>query len=263
MKQMKIFLVAVMALVMGVSVTSCMKGDDNNTQILPAIVEVTSSLGFSSMTTLEGYTIQPTNTTIEKAFPSSTKMGYIYYSFDPTSEANLNYQTTKKVSAELQYATSIDNTVVVTTKGASNDSVGNSSIKSITNVIDIATNTKKFTIKNKKAILGLDYFMSKKEHYTSLVCYEEEMTPTATDLVLYMRNNTNGDDKSTSLSSYNYYQSGYIPFYIKAFDLYSAIQKFKSSTGKNPANIVIKASVNNNDLELTDELTSFSVAYTE
>jgi len=48
MKQMKFFLVALMAVVMGMSVTSCMNGDDN-TQVndLPVLGKVKDSfLGF-------------------------------------------------------------------------------------------------------------------------------------------------------------------------------------------------------------------------
>ena len=38
MKQMKFFLVALMAVVMGMSVTSCMKGDDNTIQSIQELL---------------------------------------------------------------------------------------------------------------------------------------------------------------------------------------------------------------------------------
>jgi len=40
MKQMKFFLVALMAVVMGMSVTSCMNGDDNTGKDLPVLGKV-------------------------------------------------------------------------------------------------------------------------------------------------------------------------------------------------------------------------------
>lgn len=43
MKQMKFFLVALMAVVMGMSVTSCMKGDDNTIYTGVAVAECVNS----------------------------------------------------------------------------------------------------------------------------------------------------------------------------------------------------------------------------
>lgn len=262
MKQMKFIVVAVMAVLMSMSVTSCMKGDDNPNQTAGGIVEISSYMGLTSMTMLDGgYKILPLNTTVEKIFPSD-KMGYVVYSFDPNSEANVNFQSTKTISANLEYAVSIDNAVeVASTKGAPNDSVGDASIKGIQNIID--SGAAKFTIKKDKAIMGVEYYMTKKEHYTSLVCYSDEMTSSSTDLVLYLKHDMNGDDKNASGTSYNYYQSGYIPFYIKSFDLNQAISAFRRNVGNEPQNIVIKASVSNNlDLVADKDYTSYSVPYT-
>ena len=58
MKQMKFFLVALMAVVMGMSVTSCMNGDDN-TQVndLPVLGKVKDSFLGLTFTSLDGFTI--------------------------------------------------------------------------------------------------------------------------------------------------------------------------------------------------------------
>ena len=55
MKQMKFFLVALMAVVMGMSVTSCMNGDDN-TQVndLPVLGKVKDSFLGLTFTSLDG-----------------------------------------------------------------------------------------------------------------------------------------------------------------------------------------------------------------
>ena len=59
MKQMKFFLVALMAVVMGMSVTSCMNGDDN-TQVndLPVLGKVKDSFLGLTFTSLDGFTFK-------------------------------------------------------------------------------------------------------------------------------------------------------------------------------------------------------------
>ena len=63
MKQMKFFLVALMAVVMGMSVTSCMNGDDN-TQVndLPVLGKVKDSFLGLTFTSLDGFTFKSKNT---------------------------------------------------------------------------------------------------------------------------------------------------------------------------------------------------------
>ena len=62
MKQMKFFLVALMAVVMGMSVTSCMNGDDN-TQVndLPVLGKVKDSFLGLTFTSLDGFTFKSSN----------------------------------------------------------------------------------------------------------------------------------------------------------------------------------------------------------
>ena len=57
MKQMKFLLVALMAVVMSVSVTSCMKGDDNTTGSGYTVAKVKSNMSSISFTTIDGYTL--------------------------------------------------------------------------------------------------------------------------------------------------------------------------------------------------------------
>mgnify|MGYP005934311649 FL=1 len=63
MKQVKFFLVALMAVVMGMSVTSCMNGDDN-TQVndLPVLGKVKDSFLGLTFTSLDGFTFKSKNT---------------------------------------------------------------------------------------------------------------------------------------------------------------------------------------------------------
>lgn len=62
MKQMKFFLVALMAVVMGMSVTSCMNGEDN-TQVndRPILGKVKDSFLNLTFTSLDGYTFKSKN----------------------------------------------------------------------------------------------------------------------------------------------------------------------------------------------------------
>lgn len=62
MKQMKFFLVALMAVVMGVSVTSCMNGDDNNGPQSFGVIAKLDSYA-SSFKTMDGIKWIPTDPT--------------------------------------------------------------------------------------------------------------------------------------------------------------------------------------------------------
>lgn len=83
MKQVKFLLVALMAVVMGVSVTSCMKGEDNNIVQGSDLVRV-NKLDFPiSFTPRGGVKLIPT----QAIMTADEDMAIIYYQFDKTTIA--------------------------------------------------------------------------------------------------------------------------------------------------------------------------------
>lgn len=83
MKQVKFLLVALMAVVMGVSVTSCMKGEENNIVQGSALVRVNKSDFPISFTPMGGGKLIPT----QPIMTAEEDMAIIYYQYDRTTIA--------------------------------------------------------------------------------------------------------------------------------------------------------------------------------
>lgn len=83
MKQVKFLLVALMAVVMGVSVTSCMKGEDNNIVQRNEFVRVNKYDFPISFTTIAGEKLIPT----QPIMTADEDIAMIYYQYDRTTIA--------------------------------------------------------------------------------------------------------------------------------------------------------------------------------
>ena len=113
MKQMKFFLVALMAVVMGMSVTSCMNGDDN-TQVndLPVLGKVKDSFLGLTFTSLDGFTFKSKNTVEGTTDFRTDDFIVAMCSYDrevdidyTTNTINATIGSTEKISGNAVYST--------------------------------------------------------------------------------------------------------------------------------------------------------------
>ena len=101
MKQMKFLLVALMAVVMSVSVTSCMKGDDNTTGSGYTVAKVKSNMSSISFTTIDGYTLLAgANSSLTTAKPGD--FVYLAYTYDTETDVDAASKTIKITIAGAQ-----------------------------------------------------------------------------------------------------------------------------------------------------------------
>ena len=114
MKQMKFFLVALMAVVMGMSVTSCMNGDDN-TQVndLPVLGKVKDSFLGLTFTSLDGFTFKSKNTV--EGTTNFMPGDFIVATCSYDTEVDIDY-TTNTINATIGSTEKISNAVHSTTK---------------------------------------------------------------------------------------------------------------------------------------------------
>lgn len=251
MKQMKFFLVALMAVVMGMSVTSCMNGD-NNTQVSdrPILGKVKDSFLNLTFTSLDGYTFKSKN-----AVEGTTNLmtnDFIVASCSYDTDVDID-PTTNTINATIGSVEKISgNSVWGTTKA--NDEGENPDHASNRGVISISDLTP-FMIDNYNLLIPIQYFAFEKiaSHTFSLVYYsDEDELKGKTDLKLFLRHvSTEEDEKET-----------YRAFSYRVFDISNALQAYESLNKKYPNNIAIVVETNSSNNDVPKTTTTSSVTYT-
>ena len=252
MKQMKFFLVALMAVVMGMSVTSCMNGDDN-TQVndRPILGKVKDSFLNLTFTSLDGYTFKSKN-----AVEGTTNLmtnDFIVASCTYDTAVDID-PTTNTINATIGSVEKISgNSVWQTTKA--NDEGENPDHASNRGVISISDLTP-FMVDNYNLLIPIQYFAFEKiaSHTFSLVYYsDEEELKGKSDLKLFLRHiSTEEDEKET-----------YRAFSYRVFDISNALQAYRTlNDNKYPSNITIVAETNSSNNDVPKTTTTSSVTYT-
>lgn len=256
------FVALALTLLMGISLTSCLNSDDNNSSSqISGIFAVNSSLGTVFFTDGSGVKYYPTSTslaTVESSngFKTSSKVAYLSFTYD--SAAGESASTGYTIA--LTYAVSLDTTVeTVENEGASNDSISTAPISSL----GAMTSSSNLYVINNHLVLGVEYYMSKL-HYFTLVYYPEETTSSSTELKLYLRHNSKGDT-STSNTSYEYAfnsNGGYPFLYFKAFDLSEILSDYLMKTGKSSVTINLETKESDISLDLSKATTkNYTLTY--
>ena len=133
MKQLK-FLMVALTLLMGISFTSCLNSDNDYAPTVGGFVKVGGGMFGTTFTMLDGATtISPTAASLTQAESnmgfkySNTNIAYVIGTYDETLNPDpINNKEYKSVS--LTYAVSLDDKVLITERGASNDSVNKAPI---------------------------------------------------------------------------------------------------------------------------------------
>lgn len=273
MKQLK-FLVVALTLLMGISFTSCLNSDSDPYNYGGGMVKVQNYRGVYSFKGENGVTITPTSASISaleangfKMSDMSDKVAQIYYRWDPTQvDIPADEKDVKEV--ELYSIESLDNTVeIVEQKGvAANDSISKSNNAAIISLGYDAGGIKyapKFFYDDHTLLLPINYYITNKRHFLTLVYYPNE--DNGTTLRLYLGHNSNGDSTSTNSTSYTltantggYYGLG---LFYKVYDLRKVFERYKrpTSTSENPTTIEIVTKVNSYSLKLDDSQTKEEV----
>ena len=268
MKQLK-FLMVALTLLMGISFTSCLNSDSDPYNYGGGMVKVQNYMGLYSFKDENGVTITPTSASISaleangfKMSEMSDKVAQIYYRWDPT-QVNIPADEKDIKGVELYSIESLDNTVaIVEQKGvATNDSISKSNNAAIISLGYDAGGI--IFYDDYTLLLPINYYITNKRHFLTLVYYPNE--DNGTTLRLYLGHNSNGDSTSNSSTSYTltantggYYGLG---LFYKVYDLRKVFERYKreTSTFENPTTIEIVTKVNSYSLKLDDPQTEEKV----
>lgn len=258
MKQLK-FLMVALTLLMGISFTSCLNSD-NDYAPTGGFVKVGGGMFGTTFTMLDGATtISPTAASLTQAESnmgfkySNTNIAYVIGTYDETLNPDpINNKEYKSVS--LTYAVSLDDKVLITERGASNDSVNKAPIIDIDNSEKVSYNKELFKpwffYDKTTLVLPINYYLYKAGvHKFTLVYYPSENNSTNKTLKLYLRH-YNADDKATSSTSL---QNSDIPsIFYYAYDLRDVFTRYAMAVGSSeyPSSIVVEYVVNPNGLDL-------------
>lgn len=259
MKQMKFFLVALMAVVMGLSVTSCMNGDDNTVRQLSAIAKCTSTYPATFQTTTGQKLV------INDASLITLNTGELYsfwYEYDSAEQPD---------NSATLYVTLYGGSTPVSINAKSLEGPTNTSESIVANAPLYAFNlssdysTQPVVVYDQQYVVIPVYFWVKmgntaeennkelEKHSFILTYDEDDFEAGASELVLTMNHviNTEGEE-NVSRDRYT--------FTYKAYRLDYAIGAFRNKVGQNPKKVTIKAKVNSskNTLEGASDATPWN-----
>ena len=188
MKQLK-FLMVALTLLMGISFTSCLNSDNDYAPTVGGFVKVGGGMFGTTFTMLDGATtISPTAASLTQAESnmgfkySNTNIAYVIGTYDETLNPDpINNKEYKSVS--LTYAVSLDDKVLITERGASNDSVNKAPIIDIDNSEKVSYNKELFKpwffYDKTTLVLPINYYLYKAGvHKFTLVYYPSENNST-------------------------------------------------------------------------------------
>jgi hypothetical protein len=253
MKQMKFLLVALMAVVMSVSVTSCMKGDDNTTGSGYTVAKVKSNMLTSiSFTTIDGYTLLAgANSSLTNA--TSGDFVYLAYTYDTETDVDAASKTIKITIAGAQIVSG--NSVPPITVESDNEIY--KSNRPVITISDGALSPLMFD--NDNLILPIQYYAKEdaSKHKFTLVYYTDKLKGNKNGedkndgLTLYLRHNSEETDEATHIFSY------------KTFDISGAIDAYDEEYNSYPSKIYIEIEKSSNtDGKVPETTTSTSFDYT-
>ncbi len=251
MKQMKFFLVAVMAVVMGLSVTSCLNGEES-TQVngQPIIAKVKENFLNLTLVTLDGSTLIQAKNVVE---------GTTNWMRDDFVFGNFSYDRAVDIENNTIHAT-----INVIEKISGNrvdgiekvwDAEDNSSYASNRGVISI-TDVVPSMLDNNNLLIPIIYFCHEKiaSHTFSLVYYTdvEELKNDRKELKVYLRHNSTEEQDKEGYKNGSY----------RVFDLSDALEQYKEKNDNQyPIKITIVAETNSSSNKVPEGVTEYSIEY--
>lgn len=268
-------LVLAFALLIGLSLTSCLNSDPDPTSYATPVVKVhTSYLGMGVyFETMDGLRIEPTessyNSTLAQGINWNSYNGQVVqlvYSYDTTSP-DVTIDDTGIYGVTLISLVPMNSAVeVVRAEGAPNDSIGNMPIIAIGednyNGEPIETQYWDATT----LLMPINYYISNVTHTFTLEYHPYEEAPADGSLRLYLEHNKQSDRPTTQYTSWNQALYGNTYLYYRAFDLSPISNYLMSAEGRQmPTKLTIVAREDEYNLELTDSTPTkeYVVEYSE
>ncbi|KAA6351982.1 hypothetical protein EZS27_000678 [termite gut metagenome] len=266
MKLVGIFL-RVMAIFIGVSFASCLKGNDDDRQYR-GVALATVELGYGNTNYLfkldTGEKLIPTTGINDPTKLSSVKRIFISYYFDSAEEINEQELVTN--INEREYHISVisiinleENVTLLSAHGTTGDSL-------TTTYYDPIESIDSLRIKDNYLTLWVNYDMSgEKLHFFTLFRYQEDGVKEGKagepdTLEVYLGHNSRGDSYyGTTSSNFVYSDMGYAPVYYKAFHLKNVVSELPSGVSSNLALKVISREVSHSSKDTIS--VSYSVNY--
>ena len=250
MKQMKFWMVALTVL-MGVSFTSCMNGDNNTVTSGYLVTRVSGILPYT-FKTLDGYTM---NTVKQQNGIIGTEASYgdlVYIAYTYDYEADVD-ATGKKINIELYGIEKIDgNQVLSALTEGEGDIEANRGVQAVT--IEGTTATQKvgpFMYDNDNLVIPIIYYAKEKlsDHRFTIMYYEDELD--GGSLVLHLRHVSTETEKEETKTGFSY----------KGFNISSALYQYNEKNGKYPSEIKIYADINTSGTAVPNNPTFTTMTY--
>lgn len=271
MKKLNLLVVA-LTLIMGVSFTSCLNSNSDDTDSYAALAKLYSTYAGYSLKTSDGYTLYPTYASISSLEANggdlSALVGDVVYVQYSLSDASVTDETSKTVTeVALNYLFSMNRPVEViygeASDNAANDSVANAAIYSM----NYQGNNPQFIFDQSTVLLPIQHTVTTSHNYLTLVYYTDEPEDNGDVLRLHLRYAQKGNDIGYSTTSYDLATYN-LSFYSYFFDLSYAFNVYMMQNGAPawPTKVEIVAQQNEFSTSLDDASTVekvYTVEYTE
>lgn len=253
MKQMKFFLVALMVVLMGVSVTSCLKGDENNTWQGYNVVKVKDNMiAYITFETINKEKLVSKNAVSELSGVTEGDFVYMVYTYDSKTDVDPNSRT---INITVNAAQKIsDNIVYPVEMKKDEESDEYKSDKPVIAISDEYLKPQMFD--NFNLIIPIQYYAKESldKHKFSLVYYTDKLKgkDEKEGLTLYLRHKS--EETGESLTAFSY----------RTFNIREALSAYNTKYGSLPTNIFIqieKNSLSNGEVPTTTTPVSFEYKY--
>lgn len=249
-----------LTLLTGVSMTSCLGSDDNETTVRTGIGKLYTTYGSYSFRTTDGYTITPSYNSVASALANGVDLSkysgeVLYFAYD-LADATVDETAKTATNVNFTGCMSLSNTVEVV-YGTAADELPNDSTENMP-IISLESNGDKpmFMFDDVTLFLPANYTMTKMESYLTLVYYTDEPKDNDGVMRLHLRYNSKGSALSSLVTSYEYYSYNLF-FYLKFYDLTNAFNAYRGKHGlsSNPTSIQIVTKENTYGTDLDDSQT--------
>ena len=272
MKQIKFLMVAVLTLVMGLSMTSCLNSDSSESTFdWGGVYRIQSSMGRTYFLDMAGNTYVPTSASLalmESNYgfdPSDSRFAMIYFKWVESTEqtdGGTDGSTTTPQTRDIELVSAsniIDGEMAIVQTEADldidapetapiitlepTDAYGNASAQPALFDLDNLLLPIYFNLDGNTE----DY----EKHKLVLACNMGEVLQEATELVLYVRHDKGDDDSRT-----HYVGSWY------AYDISYAVAQFEQKAGNTPTKLIVKAHEDEYQSgEMPDDYTEYEIEY--
>ncbi|CDA84728.1 putative uncharacterized protein [Bacteroides sp. CAG:754] len=253
MKQMKFFLVALMAVVMGMSVTSCMDGEENTIVPVAGIITLKSNF-IQPEFQVEGGGVTFIANNMVEGLSNAQSGDIVFLSAQYDTKTQPVDQNTTKIYVDVSFAFQLN--TYVSTYNTTTENANNLSNRSIMPLSEYQATPIMYGAD--WVVIPVLYYTEKAEnksqHSFTLVYLEDEEVKNST-LKLHLYHNSSEDIEKEKAINVSYLYESY-----KAFRISSLISKFKeNNNGQSPKSIVVVTQeASGKAIEIKEEATGYT-----